>query len=98
MDRRDSRGGKLGRFDLSGYNSGMDITLIRVDPDRHMDRRYSVAVQPTLLEPVAVVCVWGSRRSSYQRVRTLPAASIPEAEALAAKLVARKCRRGYRIA
>jgi predicted DNA-binding WGR domain protein len=78
--------------------STTNTTLIRVDLEKHMDRRYSVAVQPTLLDAVAVVCVWGSRRSSYQRVRTLPADSIPEAEALAAKLVARKCRRGYRIA
>jgi len=85
-------------LNLLGYNSGVNTTLIRVDAGKHMDRRYSVAVQPTLLDPVAVVCVWGSRRSSYQRVRVLPAASIPEAEAMAEKLVARKYRRGYRLA
>jgi hypothetical protein len=60
---------KLGRIALLGYNSGMNTTLIRVDPDRHMDRRYSVYVQPTLLDAVAVVCVLGSRRSSYQRMQ-----------------------------
>ena len=79
-------------------SSTTNTTLIRVDLEKHMDRRYSVAVQPTLLDPVAVVCVWGSRRSSYQRMRAEPADSISEAEALAAKLVARKCRRGYRLA
>jgi len=78
-------------------SSTTNTTLIRVDPVQHMDRRYTVAIQPTLLDPVAVVCVWGSRRSSYQRMRAVPADSISEAEALAAKLVVRKCRRGYRI-
>lgn len=62
-------------------------TLIRIDPNRHMNRRYSVTVQPTLLEPLAVVCVWGSRRSSYQRVRVLPVESAEEAHVAAERIV-----------
>jgi predicted DNA-binding WGR domain protein len=95
MDGRDSRGEKLGRFFLLGYNSGMNTTLIRVDPDKHMDRRYSVAVQPTLLDSVAVICVWGSRRSSYQRMRVQPTSTQEEAQQVAAKIIRAKMRRGY---
>lgn len=75
----------------------MNTTLIRVDPDKHMDRRYSVAVQPTLLDPVAVVCVWGSRRSGYQRLRVLPAESVAEAAAVFERIVRQKVRRGYHV-
>jgi predicted DNA-binding WGR domain protein len=71
-------------------------TLTRVDPDRHMDRWYSVTVQPTLLDPVAVVCAWGSRRSRYQRLRVLPAPSAAAAQAQADRIVRAKQRRGYR--
>ena len=73
----------------------MHTTLIRIDPDKHMDRRYSVAVQPTLLEPVAVVCLWGSRRSSYQRLQVHQANSWEEASAAAEKIIQEKIRRGY---
>lgn len=70
--------------------------LTRVDPERRMDRWYSVTVQPTLLDPVAVVCAWGSRRSRYQQLRALPAASLEEACAAAERIVRGKVRRGYR--
>lgn len=73
----------------------MNTTLIRVDPDKHMDRRYSVAIQATLLDPVAVVCVWGSRRSSYQRLSVHAAATPEEALKAAEKLLRGKMRRGY---
>ena len=73
----------------------MNTTLIRVDLEKHMDRRYSVAIQPTLLDPVAVVCVWGSRRSSYQRLQVHPAASQEEAQEVAERIVRAKIRRGY---
>ena len=72
--------------------------LVRIDPARHMDRWYSVRVQATLLDDCAVVCAWGNRRTSYQRVRWLPARSVVEAETLAAEVVGRKLRRGYRLA
>lgn len=73
----------------------MNTTLIRVDLEKHMDRRYSVAIQPTLLDPVAVVCVWGSRRSSYQRLQVHPSASQEEAQEVAERIVRAKIRRGY---
>lgn len=96
---RQFKGQKLGRMVRVRYTSGMDnspfTTLIRVDPDRHMNRRYSVTVQATLLEQVAVVCIWGSRRSSYQRLRTLPAASVEEAQTTAERIVRAKEQRGY---
>jgi predicted DNA-binding WGR domain protein len=75
----------------------MSATLIRVDPEKRMNRRYSVIVQPTLLDPVAVVCVWGSRRSNYQRVQVHPAATPEEAQETAEKIVRVKIRRGYRL-
>mgnify|MGYP001484268412 CR=1 FL=1 len=73
----------------------MNTTLIRVDLEKHMDRRYSVAIQPTLLDSVAVICIWGSRRSSYQRIQAHPATTQEEAEQVAEKIVRRKIRRGY---
>jgi len=73
----------------------MNTTLIRVDLEKHMDRRYSIATQPTLLDPVAVVCIWGSRRSSYQRTQVHPASTQEEAEQVAEKIVRGKIRRGY---
>lgn len=97
MGKGNSRHEKLGRFAYLRYNSTMNTTLIRVDPGKHMDRRYTVTIQPTLLDPVAVVCIWGSRRSSYQRIRVLPAASVEEASDLAKVIVRRKMRRGYLV-
>ena len=72
----------------------MNTTLIRVDLEKHMDRRYSVAIQPTLLDPVAVVCIWGSRRSSYQRMQVHPATTREEAQQVAEKIVRAKIQRG----
>jgi predicted DNA-binding WGR domain protein len=74
----------------------MNTTLIRVDLEKHMDRRYSVAIQPTLLDPMAVVCVWGGRRSSYQRLQVHPMSTQEEAQKVAEKIVRGKMRRGYR--
>jgi len=71
------------------------IVLKRVDPEANMNRTYMVTVQPTLLDAVAVVYAWGSRESSQQQVRVLPMASRAEAEALAEKMVKKKCKRGY---
>ncbi len=73
------------------------VLLVRVDPERGLNRWYSVSIQPTLLDPVAVLCAWGSRRSRYQRQRALPAGSLAEAEALAKKVIALNVVRGYRF-
>ena len=67
----------------------------RVDPEENMDRWYMVHVQATLFEPLAVVCAWGDRRTTYQRLRILPVATAGEAEALASQIIAQKLRRGY---
>lgn len=75
----------------------MITTLTRVDPALRMDRWYTVAVQPSLLDPVAVICAWGSRRSRYQRLWVLPADSLPEAVATADGIIRQKLRRGYRL-
>jgi predicted DNA-binding WGR domain protein len=69
--------------------------LTRIEPERSMDRWYFVGVQPTLLEPWAVICAWGNRRTRYARMRSLPAESLEVAEEIAATIVARKVRRGY---
>ena len=62
-----------------------------------MDRWYTVMVQPTLLEPVAVVCAYGNRQTSWQQIRIIPAASWDEAKEKAAKIVEGKVKRGYMI-
>jgi predicted DNA-binding WGR domain protein len=45
----------------------MMTLLARTEPEMNMDRWYSVRVQSTLLEPWAVICAWGNRRTRYQR-------------------------------
>ena len=69
----------------------------RVEPIEQMDRWYMVIVQATLFEPVAVICAWGSRHTSYQQVRIISVRDEAEARALAGKIVAIKQRRGYEI-
>ena len=73
----------------------MFTVLARVDPEEDMNRWYLVTVQRTLLEPIAVVCAWGSRQTTWQQVRVIPARSWEEAEAMAVKIVRDKCKRGY---
>ena len=69
--------------------------LERTDPDRSIDRWYSVAIQQTLLDSIAVVCVYGNRCSSWQKAYALSAESIEEAEMVASKIVFKKIHRGY---
>jgi predicted DNA-binding WGR domain protein len=76
----------------------MFTVLKRVDPAEAMDRWYLVAVQPTLLDEVALVIGYGSRHTMYQRLRTAPFASEAEARQAARELVAAKIKRGYVIA
>ena len=70
--------------------------LVRKEPEQNMDRNYTVLIQPTLFEPLAVICLWGNRKTAWQRMRVLPVESAAEAKALAEKVVERKIRRGYR--
>jgi len=67
----------------------------RVDPEEDMDRWYMVFVQATLLDSVAVVCAWGSRRTAYHQLRVRPASSTEEALTTAKKIVQQKVKRGY---
>ena len=71
------------------------MILIRINAAQQMDRWYSVDVQPTLFADTAVVCRWGSRRSAFQRIRVLAVGDGQRPEDVAAKMVARKMRRGY---
>ena len=75
----------------------MFTSLKRVDPEENMDRWYMVLVQASLLDPVAVICAWGSRRSSYQQLRVFPAASREEALDTAQSMVKQKVARGYEV-
>jgi predicted DNA-binding WGR domain protein len=71
------------------------IVLTRVDPEKHMDRWYAVNVQPTLFDRYSVVCLWGSRRTGYQREKVISADTLEQAQELALKIVRRKMERGY---
>lgn len=73
----------------------MHVSLKQGDTEHNMDRWYAVHVQPALLDSVAVVCAWGSRRSRYHRLRVVPASSYEEAYHLAEELVRKKMQRGY---
>lgn len=71
--------------------------LVRIQPEKRCWRWYSIRLQATLLEPLAVVCGWGSLRSRYARWRIIPCADRTEAERLAQRLLRSKLRRGYRF-
>lgn len=75
----------------------MFAIMKRVEPEERMDRWYLVTVQATLFEPVAVVVAWGSRETTYQQLRVLPAESEEEARALAESIVMQKLKRGYML-
>ena len=71
------------------------VLLKRLDPEEHINRWYMVRVQPTLLDPVAVICAWGSRETSWQQMQIFPMPSWEEAEHAAAEFIAQKLKRGY---
>lgn len=60
-----------------------------------IDRWYLVIIQPTLLDQAAVICAWGSRQTSYQRARIIPAATTAAAAGIAVKIIQEKIKRGY---
>jgi predicted DNA-binding WGR domain protein len=70
-------------------------TLIKVDPESHMHRWYSVGIQSTLVDGIAVIYGWGSLKSSFQQWRTVKTRSMAEAEKYVEKLVAKKLVNGY---
>lgn len=75
----------------------MFALLKRFDPEEHANRWYMVMVQPTLFEDTAVICAWGSRETTYQRVKIIPMGDLVEAKALAARIVNAKLKRGYEV-
>ena len=71
------------------------MILVHIDHAANMDRWYSVDVQATLFSDRAVVCRWGSRRNTYQRIRVVALREGQRAEDVAQAMAARKMRRGY---
>lgn len=70
-------------------------TLIKIDPERHMYRWYSVGIQSTLVDGIAIVYGWGSLKSAFQQWRTVPVNSQTEAEKIVSKIVNTKLEKGY---
>jgi hypothetical protein len=48
------------QFSAVVYNLTMAALLKRFEPEENVNRWYLVHVQPTLFEPIAVICAWGS--------------------------------------
>lgn len=71
--------------------------LTRIDPEENANRYYAVGVQPSLLDPVALIRSWGSRETDYCRLRVEPFADAEAARAAADKLIREKLRHGYRL-
>ena len=70
-------------------------TLIKIDPGKHMYRWYSVGIQETLVDGIAVIYGWGSLKSAFQQWRTVPVDSQKEAEKIVRKKVNTKLEKGY---
>jgi len=70
-------------------------TLIKVDPGKHMYCWYSVGIQGTLVDGIAVIYGWGSLKSPFQQWRTVPVSSQKEAEKVVAKMVNTTLCKGY---
>ena len=71
------------------------MLLRRIDPEENMNRWYMVQIQPTLLDPIAVICSWGNRDTAWVRSRILPMGSREQAQEEAEKIIATKIKRGY---
>lgn len=41
------------------------ITLIKIDPEKHMYRWYAVGIQSTLIDGTAIIYGWGSLKSTF---------------------------------
>jgi len=75
----------------------MMIVMVRIKTEKKMDRWYSVSVQPTLLDPWAVVCAWGNRHTNYLQTRILSVESPEAGKEIATSIIAKKVHRGYSI-
>lgn len=68
----------------------MLVLLRKFEPDQPMNRRYMITIQASLLEPIAVVCAYGSRGNSWQQLRVLPVSSQDEVQDVAAIILRQK--------
>jgi predicted DNA-binding WGR domain protein len=76
--------------------TGGRVLLHRINSEKNEARFYLVETGPSLVDLYAVIRLWG-RISGHQRGMVTPCRSAVEAEALAAKLVRRKLKRGYLV-
>ncbi len=74
-----------------------DVRLVRIDHPQNMQRWYRVEVTSTLFDPLAVVCSWGRLGTTYQRRRILPVENQAQADDLAARILAKKLKRQYKL-
>lgn len=66
----------------------------RIDPARNMARFYMLSLEPTLFGEVALLRHWGRIGSHGRQVLSLHA-TMAEAEAMLARQIARRLKRGY---
>lgn len=70
-------------------------TLVKVDPGKHIYRWYSIGIQNTLVDGIAVIYGWGSLKSPFQQWRTIRVDTLGEGEKIVARMLATKIRKGY---
>ena len=70
-------------------------TLIKVEPGKHIYRWYSIGIQSTLVDGLAVIYGWGSLKSPFQQWRTIPAGSQEEAERIMNEIMQVRLKKGY---
>jgi predicted DNA-binding WGR domain protein len=70
-------------------------TLVKVEPGKNMYRWYSIGIQNTLVDGIAVIYGWGSLKSPFQQWRTIPAGSQEEAERMMNRIMQTRMKKGY---
>lgn len=73
------------------------MTLIKIDLEKRMFRWYSIGIQNTLVDGVAVIYGWGSLKSNFQQWRTIHVRSKKEAEMMVQRMLLKRKQRGYVI-
>ncbi len=73
--------------------------MTRIDPEAHANRYYAVGVQPSLLDPVALIRIWGSRETGSQRLTVEACTDWETAREAADRVIRAKVRQkgGYTI-
>ena len=70
-------------------------TFVKIDPEKHMYRWYSIGIQSTLVDDIAVIYGWGSLKSTFQQWRTIKVNSEAAAKELIARLLKQRIEKGY---